>query len=65
MKETIGQFLARGGIIEKVRYATLEELEGEEIPVYGMRTSINSGFRNSEKARQMGIASGKVRRENA
>lgn len=66
MKETTEQFLDRGGVIQKVCYKTLEELQGVEVPSHSMRDSINSGVRNSATARRLGgINSGKTRRAKA
>ncbi len=53
MKETMKQFLERGGVIQKVSYKTMEELEGVEMPSRSMRAVINSGVRNSATARRL------------
>lgn len=50
-RETMDGFLARGGVIEQVRYKTLEELQGVEVPSHGMRDVINKGHRAATLAR--------------
>lgn len=64
MKESIEQFLARGGKIERGEYSTFEA-SGEVPPPGGLRTVISNGRALAFLRRQAGIASGAARREKA
>lgn len=50
-RETMNEFLARGGVIERIHYKTLAELEGVEIPSHSMRDVINKGHRAASLAK--------------
>lgn len=65
-QESISNFLARGGVIERVHYKAIEDVPplqawGKE----GMRRVINAGRRGTYFARQAGIKSGEARRAKA
>jgi hypothetical protein len=59
-RESLPEFLARGGAIKKVYYRTIDEVV---VPAPGgMRKVINNGRQLAYNARQAGIASGAARR---
>ncbi len=62
-RETLQQFVARGGRIEIVHYRAFEDID--KIPTVGMRDLIQNGRQLAHRARQAGIASGVARRRQA
>jgi hypothetical protein len=61
MKQSIEEYLANGGAIQRIHYKTFEQVSQVPSPA-GMRGVINDGRTTAYHARLAGIASGAARR---